>query len=418
MMTSRVARVGRFSVFAPVFLAAFLVSVSAHAIPAESWDQGWGLRRSVRANNPSRLEGDFQFRFKRLFDRHFDRLPLEKMVTPQHMPYADTYWPANRGGIAYRWNSKDPLFAWQDPHIKADPAIFKYHSPSKVEALRMSRGELEQLSPTEKFDLVSGHYDYPLTKKVLSKTNPFRAYWEGICHGWAPAATNHSEPAPNDVVNPDGVVVPFAAADVKAVLDYYYGTENMSASQLGLECHTDLEKNPKDTSPECLDVNAGAFHIVLANFVGLADQSVVAEVSRGVEVWNNPIYAYSSKVVSVSAATKSSAKKTVKRVAVETVVRYPSDDERLPPQALPTVGAEQVLVPETEGPLELARFANVYRYSESKYKYWLELNAAGEIIGGEWISFDRPDYLWMKGKMLFRGEFEALNKVYKPVSFR
>ncbi|MGK5084344.1 hypothetical protein WDW37_13690 [Bdellovibrionota bacterium FG-1] len=359
-------------------------------------------------NSPVRLGAGFSPRFA--------DLPLQSMVPVEHMPWADTYWPADRGGIAYRWNSKDPAFAWTDPHLRASDAIFHYHSPNKVEAMRMSRYELSQLSPTEKFDLVRGEYDYPLTRQVLKHTGPLRAYWEGICHGWAPASVNHAEPLPSDVVNRDGIVIPFGSADVKAILDYYYGTQNMRVRQMGKRCKVDLTKNPQSTDPDCLDVNAGAFHIVLANSIGRTGRPIVADVSRGNEVWNNPIYSYSSKIVQQTVgAAPGSAKNTVRRVLLETEVRFASDDERLPPQWEATVGQEQLEIPADGAVFNIEDYATKYRYEAVQYKYWLELDGADNIIGGEWASADRPDYIWSKAPMAFEGDFAALNWVYRPM---
>jgi hypothetical protein len=53
------------------------------------------------------------------------------------------------------------------------------------------------------------------------------------------------------------------------------------------------------------------------------------------------------------------------------------------------------------------------------YEYVLELDIAGNIIGGEWISETRPDMLWMKKKddkfLNGRLPLAGLNLIYKPV---
>lgn len=54
-----------------------------------------------------------------------------------------------------------------------------------------------------------------------------------------------------------------------------------------------------------------------------------------------------------------------------------------------------------------------------KYEYVVELDSAGKIIGGTWISEGRPDMLWMKKKdVKFQdGRFplSGLSAIYKPV---
>jgi hypothetical protein len=49
------------------------------------------------------------------------------------------------------------------------------------------------------------------------------------------------------------------------------------------------------------------------------------------------------------------------------------------------------------------------------YEYTLELDPVGSVIGGEWISETRPDFLWVKEKAkTFTGKLSGLNAIYKP----
>ena len=77
---------------------------------------------------------------------------------------------------------------------------------------------------------------------------------------------NEAEPAPVTMTNPDGIKIPFGSADVKALLDYYYAfyTEG-DTHQLGNRCSVPVWMG----GGNCSDVNAGAFHIVVANQIGL-----------------------------------------------------------------------------------------------------------------------------------------------------
>jgi hypothetical protein len=431
-------------------------ATSVWAAPEVAWDP---------VNAPTRLDPGFS----PYFDETGLRVPMTAHVPNSAMPYADTYWPSNRGGIAYRWNQGP----WINPYlvdmamhyprflpapseqarmdsaaleilreleqlspaqraalVQAANAPFHYHSPSRDEARQMSRAELAQLSPTEKYDLFRGQYDYPMTRDVLTAKNvgPMRSYWEGICHGWAPASVNHSEPLPVDVVNPDGVVIPFGSADVKALLDYMYtspergffglhvGNNASAVTQMGYRCNTDLTVNPNGGGIKCQGVNAGAFHIAMTNYIGLRHKPFVADVGHGKEIWNNPVYAYSFQVIDHSCPATVAAG-TRRCVKLHTVIRYPSDDERFGPQWDPTIGREEVLVPDNEAPVTgdlAARIAVGYRYEEGKYDYWLELGEGDRILGGTWASQDRLDYLWNMTRKPFTGEFEDLARIYRP----
>jgi hypothetical protein len=141
----------------------------------------------------------------------------------------------------------------------------------------------------------------------------------------------------------------------------------------------------------------------------------VADVSRGDQIWNNPYYFYSIKY----------GTRQGNRIEVKMTVRYPSDDERLPPQANATIGANMVekQVPDNHDLLDAREFANSYNYDEDEYNYWLELDGNDKIVGGEWITQydehgrartdDRPDYLWVKHRMNFTGDYEYLKYLSK-----
>ena len=51
------------------------------------------------------------------------------------------------------------------------------------------------------------------------------------------------------------------------------------------------------TRPECEDTNPGAFHVVLTNFIGRLNRSFIIDKTRDLEVWNQPVYSYESKIL-------------------------------------------------------------------------------------------------------------------------
>src|SRR5690606_30831614 len=137
--------------------------------------------------------------------------------------------------------------------------------------------------------------------------------WHGICNGWSPASVNHNEPTPKTLVNPDGVRVPFGSSDITAMLSHYYAFRHQvrSTHQMGKRCNFWIE-------PNCHDhLNAGAFHIVLTNKVGLQGSSFIADVERSRAVWNHAVNEYKTTIVnSYASPAKDSAPGTVRRVRV------------------------------------------------------------------------------------------------------
>lgn len=383
-----------------VVLATVALAANAHAA---KWN---------KSNNPNY----FNVIAKVKMNPQFSDLPLKAEISDNRYGWSESYWPSNLGGIAYRWNSPNP-----------EP--FKFKLKSKAEVLKMSEAELSELSPAELYDIAMGDYSYSLTKKVLSKYSPKDLWWEGICHGWAQAASNYAEPDKTVITNKDGVKVPFGASDVKGLISMHdafnskgmyvrvgdrcsvpgkvAGEENEEDGKLPVVSKRDAER------PECADVNAGAFHIVLSSMIGLNDHGFVADVDRFNDVWNQPVTAYESIVLGEEELNANDIKNGVSRkLRVKTKMTYGEelmfyDPEEAAKGELGFVSKEPV----TGTPAQTTK--------SKDYEYVLELDIAGNIIGGEWISETRPDMLWMKKKddkfLNGRLPLAGLNLIYKPV---
>ena len=383
------------------------VVITALAITGSAFAAKWD-----KANNPDY----FNVVAKNKMNSNFSELPLSAKLKDDRLGWSDSYWPSNLGGIAYRWNHPTP-----------EP--FKYKLKSKEEVLRMSTEELSTLSPSELYDIAMGDYKYSLTKKVLKIYSPKDLWWEGICHGWSLAASNYPEPDKTVVINKDGVKVPFGASDVKGLLSMHdsFNSKGMYA-RIGDRCSVvgkvDGEAFEEDGNvsmpskkdadrPECADVNAGSFHIVLGSMIGINSQGFVADVDRFNDVWNQPVTGYKSEIVGEVEKTPLDLKNGVdKKIRVQTVMIYADELEFFSEES----AMEGILGFVSKDPVT-GTFAQTF--AERNYDYILELDKNGKIIGGEWISESRPDMLWMKVKdPSFRnGRFplEGLNRIYKPV---
>jgi hypothetical protein len=147
------------------------------------------------------------------------------------------------------------------------------------------------------------------------------------------------------------------------------------------------------------DMNAGSFHLVLTNLIGLQGRAFAGEMEPGAEVWNHPIYAYRTKTGEPTKASRKAAREAVTEIPVETTVRY----------TIETLPSFQPI---------LARGAN--RFREKVYQYILELDVQGRIVGGRWSTRAAPDFLWSMGVRDFSshprfGEhFSVLNRIYQP----
>ncbi len=300
------------------------------------------------------------------FIHTFSELPSEGSVKMGQKNWSGYYWPSQKGGINFRWNS---------PGQEG----FGYSSPTKSEVKSMSIEQLSKLSPTEKYDLFLGNYDYPLKKEASGTASRGAPDWAGICHGWAPATLHHNEPTPKLMKNPDGVVIPFGSSDIKALLSYYYAFyyESESTQQMGLRCFFGSWLGGRKGCSE--DLNAGAFHIVIANKLGIDKEGFLGDVVRYKEVWNQPIVSFKSKIVDKYLKPSSaSSRGTAKEMRIATELFY-VDEPDLPTWDVVQGTKDQVI-------------------SKKDLVYRIELNIEGKIIGGEWESEERPDFIWNKPK--------------------
>jgi hypothetical protein len=312
------------------------------------------------------------------YETKFEKLPLEANL--KSLAWSDSYWPSNLGGISHRWNA-------------LSPESFAYVSPSQDVVKNMSPAEIAKLSPAEKYDLFMENFSYPTVKSEWQRTSKDDAAWEGLCHGWAPAALHFEEPKPVLIISPSGIQIPFASSDIKALLTYVDGELNTSPTRwLGTRCNIDLNKHPeKKKTGACKDTNAGAFHIVIANEIGVLKNGFVADIERGFEVWNQPILGYSTKVLGEKGPSPNAAPGTVKELDIETRMDYTVESM-----------AEWNKKDTTSG------FINSTAY----YRYSLEVDKDGNILGGEWVSENRPDFLWMQETPKFSEYFSGVEEIY------
>jgi hypothetical protein len=319
----------------------------------------------------------------------FEELAKEGMLPQESYPWSDDYWVTYAGGVARRWQT--PV---QSPKYKAH----MYPYLKKAEIIDPA-ADLSKLSPAEKYDILLGRYDFPLTtwqwKQVVDTAGTKDAIpgWFGICHGWAPATI--MEPEPGEVVeltNPDGVKVKFYTSDINALMSLIYANFGGGSTMLGERCNVTsnkivLDENGRVVFTKCRDTNPGALHLVMASMLGKTDplqrKGFVADVTRDSEVWNQAVTGYkviSSEIVPFVAETDTAA-----------AYRAPGT------ASLVHVKAKMFYIGEIT-PHKSPRKTNFAGYTKAMdLEYTLELDAEGVIIGGEWISKDVPDFIWQMG---------------------
>ncbi|MBF0362856.1 MAG: hypothetical protein HQK49_17690 [Oligoflexia bacterium] len=345
-------------------------------------------------NNPEVMTTAGKFAKNPLkFNYHFDSLATSAKLKDQIRPWTDSYYPTVDGGIRNRYQTGKAPTRWD----------LMFQTKNKLK--RMSANEIAQLSPTEKLDLYMGDYSFSFTKEEIDRTKGacgilrgINKGWWGLCHGWAQEALNRPEPNCITVSNPDGIQIKFGSSDLKALALYFAGeVSEAEVCQIGERCSVKGDSSSRRSYTSFNDVNPGAFLVTLANLIP-NQQGFVMDRTADVQVWNQPIFGYSLKVLEDSqTASSGSASGTVREVSIKLKVDWVKElDSSMQPYGLD---------PEAQ--------------TSTTYTAVIELDSKGRIIGGRWTgnSLDEhPDFIWMKPRdnmSNYGDRWQAVDRLYK-----
>jgi hypothetical protein len=345
----------------------------------------------------------------RKYQTKLANLPLRAQIS--YVPYSDDYWGNYQGGLSYRWNSDQKgVERYGYPLIPA----------KQIESMTLD--ELKKLSPSEKYDIYIGNYKkkrgrFALTQSERRRTKvmwtvPTSKYfkpnykiqtWMGICHAWAPSTLMYKPPKPVTLKGKTGIMVPFGASDIKALLslNIHHNIVPYMPPMVGNACKENFFAENKSIikmtnpgiTPEnleiqvqelfaevCRPVDPGAFHIVMTNIIGNKKQGIIVDVDPGLQVWNQPVFKYESKILDArnlgQETDKTKLMGITKRVFMQTTLYYIKE-----------------LYPNWDG---------LPRYNEAgknksiipmKLSYTLDLDGNNRIVGGKWLSEKKIDYV-------------------------
>jgi hypothetical protein len=341
-------------------------------------------------DSPSLFTSTLEFRF--------DALPLQGEAST--IPWAGSYWPTYEDNINYRWagpQSDSPSLKYEKAFggTGVEDAVSRYHGIESVS---------KTCTETTQCDSFLGE---TCAKRPGRTEGRCVATWWGICHAWTPAAILF--PEPRSPVTKNGVT--FEVQDLKALASLVHNSTRTRFVSLRCNKHNstpdgggirlDPYGRPVDGDRECRDTNAGTYHVLLANYLGLMRQSFAEDRTNSYEVWNQPLRSF--KVTSQREVTAAEANRLIGVTAGNT-------DGGVDGGALSTYRFNNAAV------RFIAVKAEVKYISESSaedgytapridwytrtdhYEYVLELDAGGKIIGGEWVGSSKlshPDFLWL-----------------------
>ncbi|HEX5062695.1 MAG TPA: hypothetical protein VFV99_25155 [Kofleriaceae bacterium] len=245
---------------------------------------------------------------------HLDQLPKkgwrDKPVWKDSYPeavgraetvWADTYWPASEGSHNARWqgaSEKSPLEKYDAafnnaPGCATQPEMYGAGAKAAWDTYNNCAGPAAKWQ-TENYESI-GLMHNGIDDDGDGRTDEYGSDgidgvqgWWGSCHAWTPAS--QLIPEPQKAVTINGVR--FDVGDIKALIQNAF--DYTEAVMLGGRCNAktithDVNGSAND---ECSDVNPGALHVVMTNFLGINQLALVEDRTANYEVWNQPVVGY------------------------------------------------------------------------------------------------------------------------------
>ncbi len=241
-------------------------------------------------------------------------------------------------------------------------------------------------SPLQKYDdaFHAGENKASAWERKYHTTGP---EWAGHCNGFAATAQRHPIEPSKDVVR-GGVT--FAAKDIKALLaevhmnaDYEFLGGNRCETDIGSLPTPDSRKDPT-VMGECEDINPATMHAAITNWIGRMRHTLIMDIYTGEQVWNYPLYKYA--VLQKDSITAQQAAQYVDN----------GTNYKFNPQAVKFAYVHTKL---TYAEATRKEILGQLIPKEMDLTYVLEMNAAGELIGGEWAGAQsrkyHPDFIWV-----------------------
>ncbi|MBC7533266.1 MAG: hypothetical protein H7318_16975 [Oligoflexus sp.] len=323
---------------------------------------------------------------KNEYIRAFDQLPLQASLTPA--PWSDAIYPDTSNGLAFRFAAKNNATQYRlDP-----PAQLK---------------DLNLLSPIEKYDLLLDHQQWELTGAERLRTSakdgkavdPRRS----LAQDWAAASIIFAEPGPIRLSSESGRSIPFGSSDIKALLTRFVSQhsladEGVETRSLGGVCRLDSDSfrrvlEARTIAPDswkelkfedCFSINAGAFHLALTNLLGLRQESFILDPVLDQEFTHFPVVSFKSESLGTAVEDDNHHQNLQIKTLVSYIVPSPSSSSKNKAPSL----------------------------RSSTYRYTIELDEAGDIVGGTWLGQDAPQVAWMQNRPKFTADDSKLETLY------
>ena len=320
---------------------------------------------------------------------------LPSSASLQTQPWSGSYWPNSNGGIGWRYSAQYQIYSQPYDHY------------SKYESSYFPSYVANNYSPSEKYDLLLGDYSYTLTRVVRSRIGT-SATWEGKCHGWAPASFLEPRPTkPVTLYASDGYTpVTFYPDDIKALITQFYSESisNYRTDTMGSNCVSGKNSNG------CKDTNPSSFYLAITNLIGIQKRAMLIDSSLNYQVWNYPVYKYSTKYYNVNTNYIGSIKQSLVSVDVALKSKVNNAKVSAKQSAKGTrylLGVKMTAYYSNEIVPNRTTQGSGLISSNKVYNFILDLDKNYNIIGGSWVSSDHPDFIWKINESgIFRDRYD------------
>lgn len=272
---------------------------------------------------------------------------------------------------------------------------------------------------------------------VLKEKNVLMGLWEGICHGWSTAAGVIPRPTGTATfILPNGRRLNFYPSDIKGLVSLTWAnsiiqdslivdgrTDQVSGGGVimqGLRCNDDSAETDEwgryyDAKPDpysrklesrCAGVHPALWHIALTNLIGKQGRSFVVERKISEQVDNHPMYSYTGSYFNPYTGKYGSLNDTLRPLTNrDQFFKFRNQSARY------IVGVKmEIRYIDWERPNRSSTDApSMDKTDTQEMLYDLELDANGNIVGGQWRAdevgkptwlFNRanrnqPDFFWV-----------------------
>ncbi len=229
--------------------------------------EAWSMQ-----DNPSLLDANFNYTFT--------ELPTSGAA--KKTPWASHYWPTYQDSVNARWAGANS----QSAAKKYELAFGKTGVEDAVSAFS-GIDSLIGGTPCTSDAQCAAEKGSVCAKRVDEASGTCIPTWFGICHAWAPAAILEDEPKKPVVFNG----VEFKVNDLKALMTFAY-TEDLDVKFVSLRCDEDETGVDLGGVAACKDTNAGTFHVIVTNLLGLQGEAFIEDRIFDDEVWNFPVRSF------------------------------------------------------------------------------------------------------------------------------